>query len=175
MDKLILKRPSKLYEYDVMNYRQEHLDYGESSICGCAGLIYYNNFDEWLRFTNSIVSEKLTREGVHASTFLTLRESDHKIVGSIQLRHSLTRELEQYGGQIGYGIRPSERGKGYATKQLALVLDVARNMNLEKVMLACKKNNIGSAKVIKNNGGILERENVFPLTGEVIQTYWINL
>ncbi|WP_066714714.1 GNAT family N-acetyltransferase [Clostridium sp. Marseille-P299] len=175
MDKLILRRPSKLFEYDVMDYRQEHLDYGESSIFGCAGLIYYNSFDEWLRFTNSIVSEKLTREGVHASTFLTVREFDHKIVGSIQLRHSLTKELEQYGGQIGYGIRPSERRKGYATKQLTMLLEVARRMSLDKVLITCEKNNVGSAKTIINNGGCMERESFYPLTSQTIQKYWIML
>lgn len=174
-DILTLVKPSKCLKEDIMNYRREHLDCGESSIYGCAGLIYYTNFEEWLCETNSIVSKKLTREGVNATTLLSIRKSDYKLIGSIQLRHSLTNELEQYGGQIGYGIRPNERGKGYATKQLALMLDFARTMKINKVMIMCEKNNIASARTILHNGGALEQECYYSCTGQIIQTYWIYL
>jgi predicted acetyltransferase len=57
----------------------------------------------------------------------------------------LTLEIEN-GGHIAYGIRPSERKKGYGKQQLLLILDVARNMNIPKVMIVCDKDNIASAK-----------------------------
>lgn len=174
-DILTLVKPSKCLKNDVMDYRREHLEFGESSIYGCAGLIYYTNFEEWLRETNSIVSKKLTREGVNATTLFTIRKSDHKLIGSIQLRHWLSNELIQYGGQIGYGIRPNERGKGYATKQLALMLSYARAKKINKVMIMCEKNNIASANTILHNGGVLEQECYYSYTGQMIQKYWIYL
>ena len=52
---------------------------------------------------------------------------ENKIVGAVNIRHSLTEHLFNAGGHIGYGIRPSERRKGYATKLLALSLEKRRN------------------------------------------------
>ena len=51
---------------------------------------------------------------------------ENKIVGAVNIRHSLTEHLFNAGGHIGYGIRPSERRKGYATKLLALSLEKRR-------------------------------------------------
>lgn len=52
-------------------------------------------------------------DNVHASTFFSVRKSDNKIIGTIQLWHFLTDEFKKHGGHIGYGIRPTERKKGY--------------------------------------------------------------
>ena len=51
----------------------------------------------------------------------------NRIIGAVNIRHSLTEHLFNAGGHIGYGIRPSERRKGYATKLLALSLEKRRN------------------------------------------------
>lgn len=53
--------------------------------------------------------------------------NNNRIVGAVNIRHSLTEHLFNAGGHIGYGIRPSERRKGYATKLLALSLEKRRN------------------------------------------------
>ena len=54
--------------------------------------------------------------------------TDHnRIIGAVNIRHSLTEHLFNAGGHIGYGIRPSERRKGYATKLLALSLEKRSN------------------------------------------------
>lgn len=89
------------------------------------------------------------------------------------IRHRLNEHLLRIGGHIGYGIRPSERNKGYATMQLALALDKAKEMGLTRVLLTCDKYNIGSAKTIINNGGILDSEDI--IDGIEIQRYWIEL
>lgn len=77
------------------------------------------------------------------------------------------------GGHIGDGIRPSERKKGYATKMIALALLECKKLGINKVLMVCDKNNIGSAKSIINNGGVLENEVV--VQGIVNQRYWITL
>lgn len=108
------------------------------------------------------------------NTTYWLYESDSdKIVGAVNIRHSLSDSLHKYWGHIGYGIRPDERRKGYATQALHLALDKCRGLGLEKIMVSCDKDNIGSAKVIMSNGGVLENE--VEHGGKVIQRYWIEL
>ena len=76
------------------------------------------------------------------------------------------------GGHIGDGVRPSERRKGIATKMISLALDECKKLGIDKVLMVCDKNNIGSAKSIINNGGILENE--IEVDGIVEQRFWIN-
>ena len=76
------------------------------------------------------------------------------------------------GGHIGDGVRPSERRKGIATQMIALALDECKKLGIDKVLMVCDKNNIGSAKSIINNGGLLENE--IEVDGIVKQRYWIN-
>lgn len=81
-----------------------------------------------------------------------------KIVGGVSVRHTLNKALERLGWHIGYWIRPSERKKWYATLALTLALRKCKELGIKKAMVICKKENIGSAKVIQKNGGILESE-----------------
>lgn len=171
MDLLKLVKPTKEMDQQIWEYRQEYLDHGEEHINGSCGLSHFNNFDEWLFLVQSIEKDKLSRENVHASTFFTVREEDNKIIGSIQLRHALTEALEKHGGHIGYGVRPTERMKGYATEQLKYILEIAKQMGLPRVMISCDKDNAGSAKVIQNNHGVLEWEGNY--NDKIIQIYWI--
>jgi predicted acetyltransferase len=169
---LILVRPSKCIEKEILEYRQEYFSFGETQINGGCGIANTNNFDEWLELVLSIEKDKL-RNNVHASTFFSMRKTDCKIIGSIQLRHSLTPELEMHGGHIGYGIRPTERRKGYGRQQLLLVLNEAYNMKISKVMIICDKDNVPSAKTALSCGGILTNENIYE--GILQQIYWIDL
>ena len=75
-------------------------------------------------------------------------------------------------GHIAYYIKPDERRKGYATKALGLVLKKYKNTN--RILITCTKDNIGSAKVIENNGGILEKTYLSKRFGVEIKRYWIS-
>ena len=169
---LILIRPSYELKEAILEYKQEYFDCGETQINGSSALARANNFDEWLELVLSIEKDKL-RNNVHASTFFTVRKTDSKIIGSTQLRHSLTSELEKHGGHIGYGIRPSERRKGYGKQQLLLVLDEAYNMKIPKVIIICDKDNIPSRKTAISCGGILTTENIYENIAQ--QIYLIDL
>ena len=98
-----------------------------------------------------------------------------KIIGSIDLRHSLTPNLEDLGGHIGYLIRPSERNKGYATLMLAKTVLEAKNLNLKKLLLTTASENTASRKVIEKNGGILDTERYSSVAGRMTAYYWINV
>jgi predicted acetyltransferase len=97
-----------------------------------------------------------------------------KIVGLIDIRHTLNQFLREYGGNIGYSVRPSERNKGYATEILKQGLEYCKTIHLKKVMLACNKDNKASSRTIEKCGGVLEREFIY-LDGKTIQVYWIVL
>lgn len=99
--------------------------------------------------------------------------NENKVLGAIEIRHRLNDYLSFRGGHIGYGIRPSERRRGYASHMLSLALQQCKTIGLSKVLITCLKNNIGSAKTIMHNGGILDSEDTD--NGEIFQRYWIKL
>lgn len=175
MGDLLLVKPCKSMEEDVLAYKKEYFDHGEKHIHGSAGLARCDNYDIWLQKVQSYEKDDFIMDYVNASTYFSVRKSDNKVIGTVQLRHSLSEELRKYGGHIGYGIRPSERLKGYAGEQLSLVMEEARKIGLRRVMITCDKDNLASAKVIQNNGGELEWEGIYEPTNEVIQIYWISL
>lgn len=107
------------------------------------------------------------------STFFCLDEERNRIVGAVNIRHYLNESLLRNGGHIGDGVRPSERRKGIATKMIALALEECRKLGITNVLMVCDKENIGSAKSIQNNGGILENE--IEADGVTEQRYWIEL
>lgn len=109
---------------------------------------------------------------VEHSTYWLMNEKN-KILGVVNIRHRLNEGLLSRGGHIGYGITPSERRKGYATEILRLALDKAKELGIERALVTCDKDNIGSAKTITKNGGILESEILYD--GAVIQRYWIEI
>ncbi|MDI9896335.1 GNAT family N-acetyltransferase [Rhodococcus sp. IEGM 1381] len=82
---------------------------------------------------------------------------DGRYLGSIQLRHRLNDFLADVGGQIGYGIRPSERRKRIATRALRQVLGFAGDrIELSSVLITCDEENVGSRKTIEACGGVLD-------------------
>lgn len=102
-------------------------------------------------------------EGIPAShvpeAFLFLWDGD-EIVGHFRIRHYLCESLRNGSGHIGYTIRKDLRGRGYATKGLAMTLDIARCIVPEdEFYLSVRKTNIASQKVQLKNGGRIVGEN----------------
>ncbi len=113
------------------------------------------------------------KEGlVPHSTYWFVRD-DNKIIGAINIRHRLNDYLKNIGGHIGYGIRPNERRKGYATEMLGKALHIVSEMGIKSILITCDKDNIASARTIIKNGGVLHSEDLD--NGIIFQRYWIDL
>lgn len=108
-------------------------------------------------------------------TFLLIKKEDDKVVGSLNIRWNLVKSTKQFDGNIRYGIRPTERRKGYNKINLYLGLIEAQKIGLEKVKLVCEASNIGSVKTIKALGGTLERTEIDPDDGVLTSVYWFNV
>jgi predicted acetyltransferase len=108
------------------------------------------------------------------ATFL-VAEVQGQVVGRVSIRHELNAYLAELGGHIGYAVRPGFRRRGYATAILGQSLLVAASVGLESVLVTCNADNVGSAQVIENCGGVLE--NVVPgPDGSVPKCrYWVEV
>lgn len=131
--------------------------------------------------------------GIAPQQTYLLVEDGATVIGEIRFRPSLEPPYERQNGHISYNIRPSRRGKGYATQQLALLLNEARKLHLPGVSLTIDGDNPASVRVIEKNGGVLIREIDNPLAirvleengqrstrevermGEKVALYWIDL
>lgn len=159
----------------VMQFRSEFLGTGEKKIQGSRGLHNYDMYQDWLQLVEECEKEENHLIGVQTTTYFGVRRADGKIVGCIELRHTLTEELKVIGGHIGYSVLPTERQKGYATAMLRLLLEKAKESGIAKVLLTCNIDNLASQKTIRNCGGILEREEPYSYDGELYYKYWITV
>ena len=136
--------------------------------------IFKNDYHDFDYYLDNLEIDEVKDGKVPDSVFFLLDEERNRLLGAVNIRHILNDNLLREGGHIGDGIRPSERRKGYATEMIRLALIECKKLGIKKVLITCNKDNIGSAKSIINNGGILENE-IIDSDGELLQRYWINI
>jgi predicted acetyltransferase len=108
------------------------------------------------------------------STFLFAFKDD-RIVGRVSIRHMLNDAFLRIGGHIGYVVVPEFRRRGYATMMLHLALGIARDrLGIDRVLVTCDDDNIGSIRTIENNGGVLENIITAPDLDKPKRRYWID-
>ena len=168
--------PCEEYEQKARDFIQELRDYS-SEIHGTGGLDDFLDkytYSEWLTKTLHDIDIVNIPEGrVPALTYFYVREEDDKIVGMINIRLALNDFLRAEGGHIGYCVRPTERGKGYATAMLCEAIKRCRTIGMSDFLITCDKENHASSGVIKSCGGILEAEFYSETFKETIQRYLI--
>lgn len=180
MEKFYLEFPSLERKSDVIKYMLEHKNCN-SDINGSGG---FDHILEGISYEECLdQSEKLTDKDYAYSigrcpgkTFFLIRENDNKLIGMINIRHDLNESMLKFGGHIGYGIRPTERKKGYNKINLYLgLLKAKEEFGLDKVMLDCSIDNLGSNKTITSLGGVLERSEIDPSDNTLTNVYWIDV
>ena len=123
---------------------------------GVAQPLTPETFPAYVAGLTDVAAGKNLPEGwVPMNTYWLIRKGTHPVSIS-RLRHRLTESLLQRGGHIGYWIRPSERGKGYGTRLLALTCQKARAIGIDRILVTCHRDNKGSIRIIEKNGGVLD-------------------
>lgn len=163
-------------------YLEEYL--GFCTAIKATGITYFgvrdpDKYDEW---KDSLFRDyENERNGVNQpegwvpSTQFWLVSGD-KLIGACNVRHWLVHALREFGGHIGYAIHPNFWQQGYGTLQLQLALLEAKKLGIDRALVTCDVTNLGSARVIEKNGGILE--GIFDVTHDdkpcTIKRYWID-
>lgn len=174
MKKLILVKPSEEYIDSIISYRQEFLDDG-GHFNGDSGLRKFEDINAWIE--QCCLKEHRETvpnpDWVEAEQFMLVYEGENYILGMINFRHYLNDYLAEYAGHIGYGVRPSERKKGYAKAMLNLCLEKCRERGLDKILITCDEDNEASRRTIIAGGGVFDR---IAVEGDnKVNRYWISL
>lgn len=165
----LVKLESK-YRRHLMELMEEWYATGEDIVPYAIRRLDYRDFEYYME---NLEVKDASSGLVPDSTFFALDEERDIFVGAVNIRHFLNESLLLNGGHIGDGIRPSQRRRGYATAMIALALEECRKLGITRVLMVCDKDNIGSAKSILRNGGVLENEVQVDSVTE--QRYWIDL
>lgn len=178
MKDILLVRPESEYADQVMAFREElKAAHDKDAFAGCACLQDVESFEDWIDFEPRLKA-KYGEGYVDSEVFLAVRRSDDKLVGIIDYRHPLSSFLHDFAGNIGYTVRPCERGKGYGSSMLRQMLEVCKAYGEDRVLVVCDKENEASRRTILSCGGVMENEaedTAGVCYSGIIQRYWISL
>jgi len=154
MEQLIFRRPVPGDERQLKEYVAEHHAYGEQSISASFGLSKLD-YAQWLR----MLHDNEEKGNDFGKSLLLVCCAEETIVGLLSIRYDMPRLLAEKYGHIGYGVRPTMRGRGCATQMLRYALQICREYGRHEVILGCFADNKASAAVIEKNGGVFLTEN----------------
>ena len=132
----------------------------------------YEEFYDGLEVNKHI--NQINPEWANQTSYVLIDENGH-IYGAANIRHELKGKLREIGGHVGYGIRPSERGKGYATLQLNLLLEKMDKMGIDNALITCRENNIGSIKTMNKFIGTADSLVPSRYEGIMEYRYWVDV
>jgi predicted acetyltransferase len=165
----LVLRPPLLADED--QFRRAHRAMGPEGFTFGLGYDEGAPFDEYVRLVGR------RREGDELlprwvpNTFL-VADVGGVLAGRTSIRHELNDFLAREGGHIGYGVVPRQRRRGYATEILRQSLAIAHDLGIERALVTCDDDNVGSATVIERCGGVFERH-VVGESGTKMRRYWI--
>ena len=174
-EEFVLIEPTEEFLPEIARYRADFLASGDS-MDGTGSLRRFEDPTEWLEHCRIKNNPATVPEGRVASTQLIyVGKSDGRIVGMLQIRHTLNGYLREVGGHIGYSVRPSDRKKGVASAMLRGALPLCKRLGIDRVLVTCYDDNEASRKVILKNGGICDGTATDPENGKTVERYWIEI
>lgn len=169
-----LVKPNSAFLDQIAEYKKA-FQKSREVLHGSCFLTEAHSIEQWIEVVEKFWSAETVPNGyAPCGTWLLIRESDKQMVGITNLRFELNSAfLQNYGGHIGYSIKPAERRKGYGSKLLELTLKEAKKQHITRVLITCDDNNIASARVIEANNGKLENT-LWNENEEILfRRYWI--
>lgn len=162
--------PAEENRQDVLDFYDEF----EKSGGSCIGFANHNDYDRWLSGMTDRKNGTNLPDGYVRENFYLCYE-DNKLVGVFSLKFELTSFLLNFGGHVGYAVRPSERSRGLATQILRRGLEIAADFGFDRILAVCDDDNIASEKVIIHNNGVFENKLFDEDEGVFVKRYWIEL
>ena len=162
--------PTQANREDVEAFYSEFEQQGET----CIGYGSHRDYAVWLKNIHNRITATDLPEGFVQEAFYLCYDGP-ALVGVLNLKFTLTPYLLNYGGHIGYAVRPSRQGQGLATQMLRQCLDIARGMGMQRLLLVCDEDNPASEKVILRNGASYEDTRYDPEVAVNVKRYWISL
>ena len=178
-DSIFLTEANEQFADEIQMFKGEVLQAdkdNDDQFAGCMGLENCDTAKEWIDICNlrkSAETCELTGTEVPSTTYFAIRKKDNRLVGVIDLRHHINHPiLGTWGGHCGDSVRPSERGKGYATEMLRQNVLNADKIGIERMLVVCDEDNIASEKTILANSGLFEK--IIEVDGCRMKRFWIN-
>ena len=166
---ITLVQPSEKY---LTSYMEAYEEYEKNGIT-TYHLDNARQYDIFEKYENYRLGRNLKPNRVRADYYWLVDEEKAYFIGEISIRHTLSEALRKCGGNIGYGVRVGEWGKGYGTQMLTLALEKAQGLGLERILITCDDDNFASARVMEKNGFVLEDKILYE--GTLIRRYWKTL
>lgn len=179
MEKFYLEIPSLKRKEETIAYLNEFVLYN-SDINGSGfldkileGYSFEECLDKCLNMQYQEYAKKLNR--LQSKTFLLIRKNDNKLIGMLNIRWNIPPNIQEFVGNIGYGIRPTERKKGYNKINLYLGLIEIQKLGLKKIYLDCEDNNIASYKTMEALNAKLLSTKIDPYDNLLTRIYSIDV
>ncbi len=136
------------------------------------GILFRASAEEWLAYIDQM--EKDTPDSIPCLQYGLF--DGENLLGLVQIRLRLMGYLVEFGGHVGYCVRPSARRKGHARDMLRRALAICREKGLDRVLVTCLEANLGSARTIESCGGLLEKIVYDDRNYQAnMKRYWISL
>ncbi len=169
---MIIRKPNQQDIKQIEAYKKEFID-SRSSMDG-TGILMRVPADEWLKYNQDM--EIIENPTLSKALQYGLFDENDRLLGLLQIRLELKGYLLEFGGHIGYCVRPSERRKGYAKLMLQKALSICKDLGLDKVLITCLETNMASSKTIEACGGVYEKTIFDDVNYQAnMKRYWIEV
>ncbi|NLG27982.1 MAG: GNAT family N-acetyltransferase [Chloroflexi bacterium] len=171
MAELTLELPAETHREAYLAMMDEWLAFGGRLN---PGMLRNNgaSYEDWLSRVRAARDARTCPAGRVPQTLYLAFNDQGELVGAVSLRPQPDEATMRDAGHVAYGVRPSQRRKGYATQMLALAVERLRALGVARVWVTCAADNEASIGTVLRNGGVLEDE-ITSSGGEVRKRFCI--